>query len=236
MPRARPAPRTAVLIPIRGGGAANILDADAMARLEVAILAAERDGASAAVLHGPPGRFAAGADLGALESLDGPGAHEFARLGSRLFRRMEASRLWMIAAVDGHCIGGGFDVALACDLILAAPGATFRHPGARIGFPTAYGGNRRLPRRVGRGRAAEILLGGRTLAAPEAVDLGLVAELVPPDQLCERALRRASEWVVRPTLRPFLQEVMRGTGQLSLAAGISRERAASRLYHAATWR
>ena len=219
-----------VEIPIRGAGPANVLDSDAMARLEVALIAAERRGAAGAILHGPPGRFAAGADLATLERMGGAEAFEFGREGSRLFRRMERTSLWLAAAVDGHCIGGGFDLVLACDLVLATPRATFRHPGTRFGFPTTYGGNRRLPARVGTSPATAMLLQGRFVSAVEAHEAGLVTELVPADELRSRANERLARWIAAasPPVARSLQAVFRTSARLPLHTGVALEEAALR--------
>jgi len=202
-------------VEIRGSGEANVLDADALVRLEVGLLAAERDGAAAVVIHGPSGRFAAGADLRALAELDGPAAHTFARAGRRLFHRMRRVDLWLVAAVDGHCVGGGLDVALACDAIVASERAFFRHPGARFGFPTAYGGNRTLPGRLGSAAAAALLLEGRTFDAAEAQAAGLVEAVVEPEALLAAAGAVAGRWSAAATtpLRRVLLQVSRvGSG------------------------
>jgi enoyl-CoA hydratase len=215
-------------VEIRGAGEANVLDADALVRLEVGLLAAERAGAAAAVLHGPPGRFAAGADLRALADLDGPAAHAFARAGSRLFRRMRGADLWLVAAVDGHCIGGGLDVALACDAIVATGDAFFRHPGSRFGFPTAYGGNRTLPARLGPAIAATLLLEGRALTAAEAHDAGLVASIVASGNLLAEAGALAARWsdAAAPAVRRALRQVSRVGVGMSPAGASALELAA----------
>lgn len=217
-----------VFVEIRGAGGANLLDADALVRLEVGLLAAERDGAAAVVIHGPRGRFAAGADLRALADLDGTAAHAFARTGSRLFRRMRGANYWLVAAVDGHCIGGGLDVALACDVIVASETASFRHPGARFGFPTAYGGNRMLPARLGAAAATTLLLEGRALTAVEARAAGLVEAVVAPDALLTAAGALAARWIAAaaPPLRLALQQVSRVGAGLSPGAASALELAA----------
>jgi len=216
------------LVEIRGAGEANVLDADALVRLEVGLLAAERDGAAAAVLHGPPGRFAAGADLRALADLDGTAAYAFARAGSRVFRRMRGADLWLVAAVDGHCIGGGLDVALACDAIVATRDAFFRHPGARFGFPTAYGGNRTLPARLGPAIAATLLLEGRALTAAEAQTAGLVQAIVEPGELLAEAEALAARWsrAVAPAVGRALRQVSRLGVGLSAGGAAALELAA----------
>ena len=112
-----------------------------------------------------------------------------------MFRRLRRTRLWTLAAVDGHCIGGAFDLALACDAIVATPGALFRHPGARFGFPTAYGGNRMLALRAGVHPALRLLLEGGSLTGEEACGIGLVAQLLPAaTDWLDRVERYVSSW------------------------------------------
>ncbi|MGD8374859.1 MAG: enoyl-CoA hydratase/isomerase family protein [Acidobacteriota bacterium] len=182
-------------IRVQGAGRANILDADALEALARSLRRAERAGARAAVIRGPEGAFAAGADLGVLSRLSGVDAHRFGLHGARVLRLMARTPLWLAAAVDGHCIGGGLDVALACDVVVASSRSRFRHPGAWLGFPTAYGGNRRLPARTGPGLALGILARGEALSAAEALRTGLVEEITAPGDLLAAARARMHRWV-----------------------------------------
>lgn len=199
-------------IRVRGAGRANILDAGALDALARSLRRAEEGGARAAVIRGREGAFAAGADLAVLSRLSGSDAHRFALHGARLFRLMSQTPLWLAAAVDGHCIGGGLDVALACDVIVASSRSRFRHPGARLGFPTAYGGNRRLPDRTGARLASGILARGETLSADEALRAGLVEEVTPPEDLLAAARARMRRWVdaAAPGPARSLQRLFRG--------------------------
>ena len=138
--------------------------------------------------------------------------------------------MWLAAAVDGHCIGGGFDLALACDLVVATPRATFRHPGTRFGFPTTYGGNRRLSARVGTSPATEMLLHGRHVSAVEAHQAGLVTELAPADELLLRAKERLARWIAAapPPVARSLQMVFRASARLPLRTAVALEEAVLR--------
>ena len=219
---------TVATIRIPGRGRANVLDAGCLPRLVETLQAAEAGGAVGAVLHGPPGHFAAGADLEELQRLDGAGAHSFGGRGIVSFRQLRRTGIWLAAAVDGPCIGGGLDLALACDLLLATPRAIFRHPGTRLGFPTTYGGNRGLPRRIGAAGARALLLCGRDLSAREARALGLVDELAEPGKLLSRAAARLQRWAEAMSVgarRAFLEVARRDRG-LPLSSAIRLERVA----------
>lgn len=131
--------------------------------------------------------FVAGADLGELQRLDARGAVEAARFGQKLFRRLERSRVITLAAVNGFALGGGCELALACDLRVAAENAQFGLPETTLGLIPGYGGTQRLPRLVGRGVALEMILTGRRVGAEEALRLGLVNRVVPAAGLLEEA-------------------------------------------------
>ena len=106
---------------------------------------------------------------------------------------IEASRLPVIAACNGYTLGGGAVLALACDIRIAAESATFGFPEVKVGAFASGSGTQRLPRLVGRGRALDLLLTGRTIGAAEALRIGLVEHVVPDEQLLERAFEMASQ-------------------------------------------
>ena len=122
-----------------------------------------------------PTTFLAGANFRELRQLGAEGAADFSRLGQRLFRRMRASRLWLVACVGGACMGGGVDFALACDYRVAGPAARFAHPGPSLGLMTGWGGTAFLPRRGTAG--SEALLRARRLSASEALREGWIEEV-----------------------------------------------------------
>lgn len=142
----------------------------------------------AIIVTGAGGIFSAGADLNEIAQVDPVTALEFSRRGQailNLLRRQSPADAVTIAAIDGHCMGGGLDLALACDLRFATPCSTFAHPGAKRGIITGWGGTVRLPRLIGRTTALRLLLTGDRIAAPEAHRIGLINEI------CEDALERA---------------------------------------------
>ncbi len=140
---------------------------------------ARRSHVRAVILSGRGGEaFAAGADIREVTALEGLRALPFARRGQQLCRLIEQGPRCIIAAIDGYCMGGGLDLALACHLRVASARSTFAHPGGRIGIMTGFGGTQRLPHLIGRSRAAEVFLTGRRLTAAEAYTLGLVNRVV----------------------------------------------------------
>jgi enoyl-CoA hydratase len=147
---------------------------------------------SAVIFTGAGDVFASGANIRELQSLTPESALDFARRGQRLFRSIEEARVPTVAAVNGFCMGGGLDLAMACRVRCAAPSAVFAHPGARLGVITGWGGTQRLPRLVGSARALEMFATGRRLSAEEALEFGLVSRLGEP--VLEGALELAARW------------------------------------------
>jgi enoyl-CoA hydratase len=146
-----------------------------------------RDTVNAVIFTGSGDVFASGANIRELSSLTPESAREFAARGQSLFQKIADARPLTVAAVGGFCMGGGLDLALSCRLRVAAPGAVFAHPGARLGIITGWGGTQRLPRLVGDALAFEMFLTGRRLSGPEAFAAGLV------QHLSEQPLERARE-------------------------------------------
>lgn len=128
--------------------------------------------------------FSAGADLHEIRHLSGPEALEFARLGQSLMQAIENYPARVIAAIEGHCMGGGLDLALACDRRIAAPHAVFGHRGAALGLITGWGGTQRLPRLIGKGRALELFAAAEKVTAARALQVGLV-DSVADDPVAE---------------------------------------------------
>jgi len=125
--------------------------------------------------------FAAGADIGEMGNLDAAQAAAFSELGQRVFSRLESFHLPVIAAVNGYALGGGCELAMACDIILASRTAVFGQPEVCLGVIPGFGGTQRLTRLVGRQRARELIFTGRRVRAEEALEIGLVTRLVEGD-------------------------------------------------------
>jgi enoyl-CoA hydratase len=135
------------------------------------------------ILTGQGRAFIAGADVRQFLSFDPQRAYDFIRMGQKLLDRLEACSLPVIAAVNGFALGGGCEVALACDLIYASENARFGQPEINLGLMPGLGGSQRLARLVGKGLAKELCLTGRALEAHEAQAMGLAARVFPPEAL-----------------------------------------------------
>ncbi len=133
--------------------------------------------------------FSAGADLNEISQLTGPTAFEFSRHGQALTSTMDRFPAPVFAAIRGYCMGGGMDLALACDYRIAAPDAVFGHRGAALGVMTGWGGTQRLPRIIGKARALQMFLLAEMVGAEEALRIGLV-DRVEEDPV-EKALASA---------------------------------------------
>ncbi|WP_435333936.1 enoyl-CoA hydratase/isomerase family protein [Haloarchaeobius sp. TZWWS8] len=129
-------------------------------------------------LTGADGAFSAGADFGVVSELDRQGTRAFARLGQRVARTIETGESVVVAGIDGPARGGGVELALACDLRVATPEATFAETGVSLGLFGAWGGTVRLPRVLGEGEAMDLALSGRVIGAEEARRMGLVSRIV----------------------------------------------------------
>ncbi len=132
--------------------------------------------------------FSAGADIGEIVALDKAAGYQFARMGQELMRLVDEFPAAVCAAITGYCMGGGLDLALACDLRIAAPHAIFGHRGAALGLITGWGGTQRLPRLLGKGQALELFTAAEKLTATRALAIGLIDAIA--DDPVEEAIRR----------------------------------------------
>ncbi len=124
--------------------------------------------------------FSSGADIRELATLDVNRARHFSSKGQRLFQRIAKAPQLTIAAINGYCMGGGLDLALACDIRVAASSAVFAHPGARLGIITGWGGTQRLPRVIGKARALEFFITAQRMTSKEAQEIGLISRIGDP--------------------------------------------------------
>lgn len=147
------------------------------------------DHIKAIIFTGEGDVFASGANIRELRSLDRITAKRFSELGQNLLNTISHAPPRTIAAINGYCIGGALDLALACNLRIASARATFAHPGARLGIITGWGGTQRLPRLIGKTRALELFVTARTFDARHARQIGLIDHIADP--VLEAALRLA---------------------------------------------
>lgn len=167
----------------------NALDARVLGELfDTASALRSRTETRAMIVTGSGAKaFVAGADIAAMLEMSAAEGADMARAGHRAFDAIEALPYPVIAAVNGFALGGGCELALACDFIYASENAKFGLPEVKLGIIPGFGGTQRLPRRVGAARAAELVFTGGMIDAAEALRLGLVNKVVTADELLEAA-------------------------------------------------
>jgi len=160
------------------------------------------DGCRCLGITGEGDSFAVGADLKEIGSLTPVTAREFSDLGNSIFRLLEKSDTMVVAGIDGFCLGGGLDLALAADWRIATPRSVFGHPGADLGLITGFGGTQRLPRLIGTRRAVNWLYTAERVNALEAYASGLLQEISAQNDLPEILMERirafagfSPEWI-----------------------------------------
>jgi len=149
------------------------------------------------IITGEGKAFVAGADIAEMVRLDPEGAWRFSEKGQQTFLMIEELPIPVIAAVNGYALGGGCELAMACDIRIASETAVFGQPEVNLGLVPGYAGSQRLPRHIGLGNALRWILSGETFDATEAWRLGLVQSVSPPDRLIPDALALADRLATR---------------------------------------
>lgn len=207
--------------------AMNAISAQVLADLGAALTEAESDeGVGAFVLTGSGERaFAAGADISEFRGASAVEARGIAERGQTLTRRLERSRLPVIAAINGYALGGGCEIALACDIRLAAETARLGQPEVTLGVVPGWGGSQRLPAIVGAGIAREMILTGRHVGAEEAHRVGLVTAVFPNKQLLQEAIDLGNRIAALPPLAvAWAKDLTLGAMSADLDTRLERER------------
>ena len=175
--------------------ALNALNSTVISELEQLIGEVERDLELRALIITGAGRsFVAGADIGEQKPLTLDGGRRWGQRGSALMRRIEKLEIPTIAAVNGFALGGGCELALSCDIILASEKAKFGQPEVGLGITPGFSGTQRLPRRVGIGKAKELIYSGKMIKADEAEKIGLVNAVYAPEELLPGAIEMAKSF------------------------------------------
>ena len=215
------------LVTIDRQDALNALSFDLLDELADALESLDADPACRAiVLTGAGTRaFAAGADIRELAGQTPVRLAAEDRFSS--WNRIDAIRAPLIAAVRGFALGGGCELAMACDIIVAGEDAEFGQPEIRLGVMPGAGGTQRLTRAIGKARAMELILTGRTLPAREAEAMGLVARVVPSELTLDVALELAGRIAAQaPLAVAAAKEAIKAAAELPLSAGLEFERRA----------
>jgi len=205
--------------------ALNALSFDLLDDLVAALQSLDADPSCRAVVITGSGTraFAAGADIRELAPQTSASLHAGGRFEA--WDRLAEIGLPLIAAVRGFALGGGFELAMACDMIVAAEDATFGQPEIKIGVMPGAGGTQRLTRAVGKARAMGLILTGRTMSAAEAATSGLVTKVVPAESTVDSALELAGRIAAMPPLAVRAAKVaILDAAEGSLHDGLARER------------
>jgi enoyl-CoA hydratase len=217
------------LITLNRPSALNALNAELIAELTRAVEGFEADDdIGCMVITGSEKAFAAGADIKQMQSKTYMQAYKEDFIGS--WDGVARARKPVIAAVAGYALGGGCELAMMCDFIIAAETAKFGQPEINLGVMPGFGGTQRLARFVGKAKAMDMCLTGRMMDADEASKCGLVSRVVPADKLLEEALKVADVIADKSTVIAMMtKESVNRAFETTLAEGIRFER---RVFHA----
>lgn len=174
--------------------ALNALNSETLRELDIIINSIENNSDIYCVILTGSGQkaFVAGADISEMKNLNSTEAEEFGLLGNQVFRRLENLDKPVIAAISGFALGGGCELAMACDIRIASERARFAQPETGLGITPGFGGTQRLPRLVGQGKAKELIYTCAMINAEEALRIGLVNKVVPLENLIEEAKKMAN--------------------------------------------
>lgn len=191
--------------------ALNALNKETMQELTAAIKKLDNDKKTkVAILTGSGEKaFIAGADIKQMKDLTPIEAKEFSEIGHNLIFTIENAKFPFIAAVNGYALGGGCEVMMACDIIIAADNALVGQPEINLGVSPGFGGTQRLPRLVGKIKAKELLLTGNNLSAENAKDIGLVNSVVEKEKLMETVEKLAQKIASKSKIQTnFIKELV----------------------------
>ena len=205
--------------------ALNALNGTVLQELSQVVAEVENDAdVRAFILTGEGRAFVAGADIGEQNALDVASARKFSQFGSSIFRRIEKLEIPTIAAVNGFCLGGGCELAMSFDIILASEKAKFGQPEVGLGITPGFSGTQRLPRRVGVAKAKELLFSGRMITAAEAEKIGLVNAVYPAEELMNATMEMAKSFTKNaPVAIKYVKASVDRGMQMDIDGGIALE-------------
>ncbi|GKU26405.1 short-chain-enoyl-CoA hydratase [Clostridium folliculivorans] len=183
------------IVTINRPKALNALNSETLKDIDTVVSELEKDKEVYAVILTGAGEksFVAGADISEMKDLNEEQGREFGALGNKVFRRLEVLDKPVIAAISGFALGGGCELAMACDIRIASEKARFAQPESGLGITPGFGGTQRLPRIVGLGKAKELIYTGDMVNAAEALRIGLVNKVVPLESLMDEAKALANK-------------------------------------------
>lgn len=179
-----------------------------------------RDDIRVAIITGAGDAFVAGADIAPMKDYEPEDAREASKYGSNIFLFIENMRIPVIAAINGWALGGGCELALACDIRICSDNAKLGQPEVKVGIIPGYGANIRLPRLIGPGRAKELIYTGSLLDAVEAERIGLVNHVVSKEDLMNEAMKFAKRISKGPAAINFAKKAINKAFDLDMKGAI----------------
>ena len=213
------------IVTINRAEALNSLNREVIKDIFDCLKEIEKEGAADCIIITGAGRaFIAGADISTMSVMDGYEGRDWTKGGMDLMDYIEGMRMPVIAAVNGFALGGGCELAMACDIRIASTKAKFSQPETGLGLIPGYGGTQRLARIVGKGMAKYLIFTGETIGAEEAYRIGLVEKVVEPEKLMEEALRVANVILKKaPIATRMAKRAINASANTDLATGICYE-------------
>ena len=220
------------ILTISRPAALNALNSLELSEIDAAIAAVEQDAdLGCLIITGDGKAFVAGADISEMSTMTLTQGRDFGRRGAAVMRRIEKLEIPTIAAVNGFALGGGCEIAMSCDIILAAGpnaegkgGAKFGQPEVGLGITPGFSGTQRLPRRVGIAKAKELIFSGKTIGAQEAKEIGLVNAVYAPEELMNGAIAMAQSFTANAPIAVKYSKACIDRGmQMDIDDGIALE-------------
>jgi enoyl-CoA hydratase len=214
------------IITINRPKALNALNKEVLEELSwVVSQVKQNDGIRAVIITGAGEKaFVAGADINFMENLSSLEGKKFSLLGNQIFYDIEQLNKPVIAAINGFALGGGCELALACDIRIASMQAKLGQPEINLGIIPGFGGSQRLPRLIGKGLAAELLYTGEMIDANEAYRIGLVNKVVEPEKLMDAAKELAGKFAKKSSITlQLLKEAINEGLEMELSKALAHE-------------
>ena len=202
----------------------NVLNSELLNELGGVLDNIKNDDSLAVIITGEGRAFVAGADIKEMMDMNPEEARRFAGIGQSVFNKIEHLPKPVIAAVNGFALGGGTELAMSCDIILASEKAKFGQPEVALAVIPGFGGTQRLPRIVGRNIAKELIYSGNIIGADEAYRIGLANRLLPPEELMEAAKKLSDTMSKKgPMAVRLAKEAINGGLDMTLSEGLQLE-------------
>ncbi len=203
----------------------NVLSREMLEKLKAALEEVKNDGSKAVILTGKGRAFVAGADISEMKGMTPAEAEDYASLAHSIFTGFESLPKPVIAVVNGFALGGGNELAMACDMIIASEKAKFGQPEVNLGVMPGFGGTQRLARICGKMAAMELIMTADIIPAAEALRIGLVNRVVPPEDLMDTARKMASKIAAKGPVAVKLSKlaINGGLDMPSLGEGLELE-------------